>query len=238
MHGGASPVRGVFMPRDAAAPRTRTPPPLRVDVGTTTRSATEALGVRVGQAVTSPKTFQRLAGLRATGRSFDDRVGCAAQVLAIRALAGQRLAHAVEFVFSTREEVGLEGAKAVAAELGSSVVRVHALDTFVSADAPFEVLTFAVNPIGRGAVVRALDNSSVTPPALVDSVVALAARLRIPLQVGSTNGGNDGSAFVPYGTPDIPLSWPLRYSHSPAEVIDLGDVVALADLVTALARGQ
>ena len=37
--------------------------------------------------------------------------------------------------------------------------------------------------------------------------------------------------FVPYGAVDIALGWPLRYSHSPAEVIDTRDVDALARIV-------
>src|SRR2546422_7754832 len=42
--------------------------------------------------------------------------------------------------------------------------------------------------------------------------------------LGTTNGGNDGSTFTPYGVVDVPMGWPLRYSHSPAEVVDLRDV--------------
>ena len=49
-------------------------------------------------------------------------------------------------------------------------------------------------------------------------------------------GGNDGSAFVPYGSVDIALGWPLRYSHSPAEVIDTRDVDSLARIVAAIAK--
>jgi putative aminopeptidase FrvX len=81
-----------------------------------------------------------------------------------------------------------------------------------------------------------MDNSSVTPPALLDSLVALAGVRGIPLQVGTTNGGNDGSAFGEFGVPDVPIGWPLRYSHSPVEVADLGDVAYLAELVQAVAE--
>ncbi len=114
--------------------------------------------------------------------------------------------------------------------------RVHAIDTFVSADSPIELPNFAVAPLGKGAVVRALDNSSVTPPAYVDSLVALARARGVQLQVGTTNGGNDGSAFTPYGAVDVAIGWPLRYSHSPAEVVDLTDVVSLADVIRAAAE--
>jgi putative aminopeptidase FrvX len=43
--------------------------------------------------------------------------------------------------------------------------------------------------------------------------------------------------FAPWGVPDVAMGWPLRYSHSPAEVIDLRDVVSLGDLVQAVAEG-
>ncbi len=235
VHTGDRIVPGVFVPHDSAAPGAD--PTVRVDVGTADRAATEALGIRAGHTVTSPKRYVRLAGTRATGRSFDDRVGSTALVLAARRLDPARLRHTVIFVWSVREEIGLEGAHAAAAALGLRPARVHAIDTFVSSDSPLERRNFADAPLGRGPVARALDNSSVTPPAYVDSLAVLARARRIPLQVGTTNGGNDGSAFSDWGVPDVPIGWPLRYSHSPAEVVDLRDVAGLADLVQAVAEG-
>ena len=99
-----------------------------------------------------------------------------------------------------------------------------------------ELDNFGVAPLGAGAVARALDNSSITPPAAVDSLVSLARARGIKLQVGTTNGGNDGSMFAPYGVMDVAIGWPLRYSHSPAEVVDLRDVVSLADMIQAVAE--
>ena len=158
------------------------------------------------------------------------------QVLALRHLNRALLKHQVIFVWSTREEIGLEGAKAVAATLGATIHRVHAIDTFVSADSPLELPNFAVAAVGRGAVARAVDNSSVTPPAYVDSLARVARARGIALQVGTTNGGNDGSVFTPYGVVDVAIGWPLRYSHSPAEVVDLKDVASLADIIQATAE--
>jgi len=183
-----------------------------------------------------PKQYIRLSGTRATGRSFDDRVGSAAQLIALRRLDRAALKHQVVFIWSVREEIGLEGAEAAAASLGTTPRRVYAIDTFVSADSPLELPNFAVAPIGRGAVARALDNSSITPPAYVDSLVQVARARGVALQVGTTNGGNDGSVFTPYGVVDVPIGWPLRYSHSPAEVVDLKDVVSLADMIRAVAE--
>ena len=235
VHTATGALPGVFLPRDTGFAR-HNPPPLRVDVGAGSRAAAAALGVGAGSTVTMPKQYVRLAGTRATGRSFDDRVGDAAQILALRHLDRGKLKHQVIFIFSTREEIGLEGAAAAAVTLGTTPRRVHAIDTFVSADSPLERQNFAVAPLGKGAVARATDNSAVTPPAYVDSLVAVAQVRHIALQVGTTNGGNDGSTFTPYGVPDVAIGWPLRYSHSPAEVVDLRDVASLADLVQALAE--
>ena len=245
VHTRGGPVPAVFTLRDSMGTTPRRTPAtgtgarqvleIRVDPGTASRAASAALGIAVGDVVTMPKRYVSLAGTRATGRSFDDRVGCAAQLLALRRLDPARVRGAVLFVFSVREEIGLEGARAVAQALaGDPPAHVYALDTFVSSDAPLEIKTFADAPLGEGAVARAVDNSSVTPPALLDSLVAIARAARVPLQVGTTNGGNDGSMFTRTGVPDIPIGWPLRYSHSPAEVIDLKDLVAMADLVTAI----
>ncbi|HEX5387445.1 MAG TPA: M20/M25/M40 family metallo-hydrolase [Gemmatimonadales bacterium] len=246
IHTPGGDVPAVFEPRSALLPGadsaaraslTHQPTALVVDVGTENRAATERLGVKVGQTITMPKEYVRLAGTRATGRSFDDRVGCTALILALRRLDPSRLKHQVIFIWSVREEIGLEGAAAAAASLGGHVARVHGIDTFVSADSPLEIKTFADALVGDGPVSRAVDNSAVTPPPLVDTLVALARTRGIPLQVGTTNGGNDGSAFAAWGVPDVAIGWPLRYSHSPAEVVDLRDVAGLADIVQAVAEG-
>jgi putative aminopeptidase FrvX len=226
-------IRGVFVPRRAVT--TKQPRDLTAWFGLDS-AALVARGVAVGRSLTSWKRSARLGATRFTARSIDDRAGSAALLLALSRLDRTRLPRKVIFVWSVREETALAGAAAAAATFGTSVTRVHAVDTFVSADSPLESGRFAVAPIGRGAVVRALDNSSVAPRQEIDRVVRIAQQQRIPLQVGTTNGGNDGSVFTRYGVVDIPISWPLRYSHSPAELIDLADVHSLARLVAALAR--
>ena len=58
----------------------------------------------------------------------------------------------------------------------------------------------------------------------------------IPLQVGLTQGGTDGTQFTFWGAPNQGLSWPGRYSHSPGEVLDLRDLEHLGELIAAMAR--
>ena len=113
---------------------------------------------------------------------------------------------------------------------------VFAIDTFVSADSPMESKRFGDAEIGKGFVERAVDNSNVVPLSYVDRVVELAKENRIAAQYGVTGGGNDGSVFQRFGAVDVALGWPLRYSHSPGEVIDTRDLEALGKIVEVLAK--
>lgn len=233
LHGvGGGPVAGVFLPRVAGAGKQ--PDTVRAWFGADSATLVTD-GVRIGMSVTGFKTPARLGESRFTARSIDDRAGCTALILALRAIDPAKLRRKTYFVFTTREEIGLEGARAFAADHPKGIRRVYAIDTFVSSDSPLESHRFAYAPLGAGPVARALDNSSVTPLDDVARLTKLAAQSGIPFQIGTTNGGNDGSEFTRYGAIDIPIGWPLRYSHSPAEVIDLADVLNLGRLTAAIA---
>ncbi len=205
----------------------------------TSAEETQKLGIKVGDWITIPKKYHPLYGTRANARSFDDRVGCTALLQAVQTLGLNLPGRDVTFVWSTEEEVGLKGAAAVAEKMakdGHPADFVFAIDTFVSSDSPLESKRFADAEIGKGFVVRAIDNSNIAPREYVDRVVQLAHDNNIPVQFGVTGGGNDGAVFTRYGAVDIPLSWPLRYAHSAAEVIDTRDVDALSKIVAVLAK--
>jgi putative aminopeptidase len=213
--------------------------PAHMYVGTHSAEETEKLGIKVGDWATVPKKYRQLIGTRANARSFDDRVGCAALIEAVTALGPNLSDRQVTFIWSTEEEVGLKGAATAAEQMakeGNGPDFVFAIDTFVSSDSPIESKRFADAELGKGFVIRAVDNSNITPREYVDRVVKLANENKIPVQYGVTGGGNDGAVFVRYGAVDVPLSWPLRYSHSPAEVIDTRDYDALAKIVAVLAK--
>src|SRR5215470_10211995 len=214
-----------------------------VYLGTKSKEETEKLGIKAGDWMTIPKEYRPLLGTRANARSFDDRVGCAALIEAVRALGPNPdvalAARDVTFVWSTQEEVGLKGAAAFAeqaAKEGRVPDFVFAIDTFVSSDSPLELKRFGSAELGKGFAVRAVDNSNVVPLEYVDRVVKLAKENNIPVQYGVTGGGNDGAVFTRYGSVDVALGWPLRYSHSPGEVIDTKDADALAKIVEVIAK--
>jgi putative aminopeptidase FrvX len=209
-----------------------------LNVGASSADEVSKLGIKVGDAVTIPKSFHSLLDHRVSVRSLDDRVGCVALIHAVWEL-GEKFQRNVTFVWSTREELGLLGAIAYAEaanKAGLVPATVFAIDTFVSSDSPIESHRFADGVLGAGFVVRAIDNSNIVPWADVKQVQSIAKAHNIAMQYGATGGGNDGAAFQRYGATDIALSWPMRNSHSPGEVMDLHDLDALADITVALAR--
>jgi putative aminopeptidase len=228
---GKLPVSGVFVPRETA---TAKQPELLTAWFGMDGEALKRRNVTNGLSVTAFKRATRLGSNRFTARALDDRAGSTALLLAAKRIVPSTLKRRVILAWSVREETGLEGAMALARRYGSVVKRVYSVDTFVSSDSPVETTRFAHAPLGRGAVIRGLDNSAIAPLPEIERILSIARAQDIPIQVGATNGGTDGSDFVRYGALHVSLSWPGRYSHSPVEVLDLRDLQALERLVYAL----
>ena len=197
--------------------------------------------LRVGDDVTVRHEIARLGAHRISARAIDDRYGCAALVMAAKELWPERkhLPSTVWLVWSVEEEIGLKGAEWLADSLlkaGALPKRVHGVDTFVSSDSPLEDPRYGDAKLGQGAVIRAVDTSQEAPIEAVRATLALAKEHDIPLQYGVTSGGNDGVPFAERGSINVPLAWPLRYSHSAVEVADLRDLESLTRLIVALSR--
>jgi putative aminopeptidase FrvX len=227
-----APLRGVFLTRDDAD--RKDPSGDRAWFGMD-GVALEAAGVRPGMQVTNLKEGLRLGHNRFTARALDDRAGTTALLMAINAIDPDALPGKVIFAWSVHEEGGLTGAGAMATRFGSTTRRIYSIDTFVSSDTPLESPHFAYAPLGDGPVLRATENSGVSPDGERARVRRAAREAGIPLQMGLTQGGTDGTQFTFWGAPNQGLSWPGRYSHSPGEVLDLRDLVRLGDLIRAVA---
>ena len=228
------PLRGVFRIREKAD--RKDPGPLQAWFGLDA-AALAARGVTVGMQVTNYKEAVRMGRARYGARSLDDRAGTTALVRAVNRIDPNRLPGKMIFAWSVHEEGGLNGAVAMARRFARTTARIYSLDTFVTSDTPLESPHFALAPLGKGPVLRAIENSSVSPDAERARVVRAAKAAGIPLQIGLTQGGTDGSSFTYWGAPNQGLSWPGRYSHSPGEVLDLRDLDNLVRLIVAVASG-
>jgi putative aminopeptidase FrvX len=244
VHSSRGPVAGVVAPRpgyDERRPQPQaeaagtpfTAEDFDIFLGVSTEAEARALGVAEGDSLTPKKAIVDFAPGLMASRAVDDRAGCAALLdAALRLKPGAVRGKTVTFAWDVQEETGLFGAAELAKTLKPDYV--FAIDTFVSTDSPLESKRFGHLPVGRGAVLRAVDSSNVTPKTEVRRVMAIAAKRGIPVQVGNSRGGNDGSVFLAGGAVDIPLSWPGSYAHSLIEKIDRRDLEALTDLILAV----
>ncbi len=225
-------LRGVFLTRGDAVDKN--PDTVSAWFGMNSEQLAAA-GVRVGMGVTGYKEGHRMGAYRYASRSLDDRVGSTALLTALQGLDPARVASRVIFAWSVREEGGLNGAAALAAVVGDRSRRIYSIDTFVTSDTPLESPHFAYAPLGQGPVLRSVENAAMAVPFELDRNRRIAADAGIAVQIGLTQGGTDGTTFTFYGAPNAGLSWPGRYSHSPAEIADLRDVAGLVDLIQAMA---
>ncbi len=230
-------VDGIIGPRKSyqeQAPADHAAGDMVMYVGTNSKAATEALGIAVGDFVLPPKRVTAMGKYKTAAGSTDDRGGCTAQILALRRLAGKPPAKSMAFAWVVQEETGLSGSRNLARTYSPKYVL--AVDTFVSSDAPFDPKNIGNAPLGKGAVLRTFDSSNITPEEVTLRIRKIAEARKIPVQWGITSGGNDGSVFLSEGSIDIPLSWPGIYSHSFVSVMDIRDLLALSDLIVAIAE--
>ena len=229
-------ITGVFEPRHdyLTSKKRKSNFPLNVNAGFLSKSEALEAGVIIGEtSVTMPKEMIRLNENRVTGRSFDDRVGCAALILALNKINPRELKNKITFVWSVEEEIGLRGAKYSAINLKNANI-VYPVDTYVSSDDPYKDESFANAPLGNGAVIRVLESINFVSRENFKMIRKLADNNNIKTQYGMTSGGTDGQPFLSYGIPSVPISWPGRYSHSPIEIMDLRDMNSLVKLIKAV----
>ena len=229
-------ISGVFEPRhDYLTTKTRKSNlPLNVNAGFSSKNEALQAGIIIGEtSVTMPKEMIRLNENRVIGRSFDDRVGCAALILSLNQINPKELKNKITFVWSVEEEIGLKGSKYSAINLKNASI-VHPVDTYVSTDDPYTDESFANCPLGKGAVIRVLESINFVSRENFKKIRKLADDNNIKVQYGMTSGGTDGQPFLSYGIPSVPISWPGRYSHSPIEIMDLRDMGNLVKLIQAV----
>ena len=205
-----------------------------VNAGFTSKQEALLAGVKPKQTtVTMPKKMIRLSDSKATARGFDDRVGCAALLMALENINPNTIPYKVSFIWTVGEETGLVGST-FAEQFMKDVSVGYPIDTYVSSDAPMESKIFGYCPLGKGAIVRVLESVNFVSRENLTYLQKLANNKNIKLQYGMTAGGTDGQGFLANGIPSVPLSWPGRYSHSPIEVMDFNDMKSLTQLINAI----
>ncbi len=208
-------------------------PDLGIDIGLDAKRARRH--VKEGDRVSFRPNFCALAGERVCGKSLDDRAGVASVLRCLDLLAGAELECDIAAVFAVQEELGCRGASAASYRIAPSAA--------IAVD-----VSFAATPDADRAKCGELAKGPMIgwAPGLDDTMTrrlrSLAEEAGIPCQDevmgGDTGTDADSIADARGGVRTALLSIPLRYMHTPAEVVDLRDVENTARLMAEFAKKE
>lgn len=244
---GNAGVIGVKAGHISSPDERRTAPRIRdlyIDFGFDSEDDIESAGIRVGDPVAYHEPVRRLANPdRIAGKAVDNRISCAILVLLAKALKDTSLSTTIHFVVTVQEEVGLRGARMITNRLQPTAA--IAVDTMPAGGTPdvsdTQDLTMR---IGDGPVITLASqggsSGALAQPGMLRFLDQCAADADVRVQRGLFYGGNSDAAsmhLVGSGVPVGILNLARRYSHSPAEMLDLNDAMGayriLAEAVSA-----
>jgi putative aminopeptidase FrvX len=216
---------------------------LHIDVGARDGEQAREL-VRIGDVAVIAGEPVQLPGGRIASRALDNRLGSFVALEAARLVAqagaegggGSGAEWELVAVAAAQEETTFGGSRTSAFSLEPDAAIV--VDVTHATDAPgIEVKEAGKHELGSGPV---LSRGSTLHPRLFELLHDTAEREGIPFTVEAIgrNTGTDADAvhLSRGGVPTALVSVPIRYMHSPVELVELADVHAAARLIAAAAR--
>ncbi len=208
-----------------------------IDIGVKTREEALAL-VSIGDAAVYDHSFELLRGTVGVARAFDNKSGCYVVCEVLRRLAAHRsgLAAKVVSVATTQEEIGVRGATT-----SSYAVNPHvaiAVDVSHATDHPdCDVKRYGECKLGGGPIIARGPNIN---PWVFDRLMEVAEKLKIAVQIEAEARPTGTDARVIQmargGVATGLVSIPLRYMHTPSEIVDLQDVENVVRLLEGFIR--
>lgn len=196
-----------------------------IDIGALSKKEAEEAGVRPGDPAVPASTFEVLAnGKSYFCKAFDDRIGVALTIEALRHFATNSHPNALYGVATVMEEVGLRGAKTSVDLVKPDVAII--LEVALCGDLPGIKPEESSVKLGNGPALYLLDAQMIPNLRLRDLFIDTAQELSIPLQFAALPGGaTDGGPIHLHsaGVPTIVLGVPSRHIHSHASIIHRDD---------------
>jgi putative aminopeptidase FrvX len=209
---------------------------LHIDIGA--KDGDEAKGlVRIGDVAVIAGEPVDLPNDRYISRAMDNRLGCFVAYEAARLVAeAGGAAGDVIAVAAVQEEITFAGARTFAHAVRPDVAIV--VDVTHATDAPgIDERENGTHPLGSGPVV---ERGSTLHPHVSELLIEAATADEIPytLSASARFTGTDADAIhiSRSGIPTGLVSVPLRYMHSPVELVQLDDVLNAAKLIAAFAQ--
>ncbi len=207
-----------------------------IDIGATSKEEVQESGVRLGDPVIPVSAFHVMAnGKSYMSKAFDDRVGVALAVDALRHFAQAPHPNVLYGVATVMEEVGTRGAKTSAEAINPDVAII--LESDICGDVPGIEPEQSDIKLGGGPALSLMDARMIPNLALRDLVVETAEELEISLQFSTMIGGaTDGSQIHLHriGVPTVVLGVPARHIHSHASIIHRDDYDRAVQLLVAV----
>lgn len=205
---------------------------LFVDTGLPPRKVAQI--VRVGDLVSYGTEAVEHGGDYISGHTLDDRAAVAALTVCLEELQHRPHTWDVWAVATSQEEVGTKGAITSAYELRPTIALVSDV-TFARGPGVSDWMTV---PIGEGPTLTMGPNIH---PALFKFFKELAEKLEIPhvLEYAPRHTGTDtfSTQVAAAGIPSMLFGIPLRYMHTPVELISVKDVQRLGRLMAEFIAG-
>jgi endoglucanase len=209
-----------------------------LDVGACSEEEVHEMGVRVGDPIIPASEFTVMAKPNFyLSKAFDNRVGCALAVEAVRTLAEEGHPNTVYAVGTVQEEVGLRGAKTTAFAIDPDVAIILEVD--IAGDVPGIKPEETAVKMGGGPSMLVYDARMIPNLKLRDLVIATAKELEIPLQFSAMAGGaTDGGMIHIHnqGVPSVVIGVPTRHIHSHNAILCRDDYDQALRLVVAVAK--
>jgi len=207
-----------------------------LDIGAKNAAEAAALGVSPGDPVVPDSPFLVMNGTQNyLGKGWDDRIGCAVLLEAMRRTAAEKHPNQLFYVATTQEEVGLRGARAASVLVKPDIG--IAIEGGITGDTPVAHPEESQIKLGAGPGMFLYDSSTIPNRKLVALVRKTAAAGSIPLQADLVQGYGDDSAEMQTtnaGAPTINLVVPVRYTHSHNGIVNRQDFDQMVSLVVAL----
>lgn len=206
-----------------------------IDLGVKNKEEAEAL-VAIGDSAVYDQSFELIRGSVGVARAFDDKAGAYAVMEAVRRLAKGKLAARVTAAATTQEEIGTRGA--MTAAFSENPDFAIAVDVGHATDSPdCDPRKYGSFKQGEGPIVCRGPNIN---PVIFERIIRAAESNKIPYQVEADPRptGTDARAIqvAQSGIATGLLSIPLRYMHTPSEMVDLADIEHTVQLLVAVAR--
>src|SRR5215211_468146 len=202
---------------------------LFVDVGTSSKLETVALGVHPGAGVIwNPPT--RRIGQRVIGKAIDDRVALAIMTHLLASVSRSNLAYDLSVAATIQEEIGLIGATALGNEVTYDLA--IAIDNGPIGDYPGVDRREMQVELGAGPTLVYKDSWTHYDRRIINRLLDTAIANDFDVQQALfPSFGSDGAALIRAGIPTALLGIATRYTHSPFEMADERDVRGALDLL-------